>query len=391
MTGTGRCRFLDNAAGSTLLQGRSPQSRDFNGARHNARRCDECGHVFFEAPPAAELERHYNGAYPAMAASWYNPDDDYAASKTDRRAARIVEIAARFGFGASHAYHEIGCAFGGTVDALNRLGYDTTGTDLNAQAIARGREIGNTAIHAEDDLTFLRRTDRRPNVVYGYHVLEHMPDPVGYLRSLSALLAPDSIAILCVPNATALFPSAYGFDRYIWFAYPEHINYLSPHSAGCLATAAGYDLAALETFPWGLEPEATARALGEPDAGPIGAALRDRLAHDGLAEEELVIVLTPSGGPVATRHPPAQIPDRRTFELELRRIGRDTLLPWPPVDAKAERARIAAEAETLRQSLRATEHRAEQAEIHLNAMRVSTFWRMTAWPRRLVDRLTGRG
>ena len=64
----------------------------------------------------------------------------------------------------------------------SRLGYIATGTDLNTGAVGQGRARGNAAIFSEADLDFFQNSAVRPNVVYGYYMLERMADPLGYLR-----------------------------------------------------------------------------------------------------------------------------------------------------------------------------------------------------------------
>jgi trans-aconitate methyltransferase len=96
------------------------------------------------------------------------------------------------------------------------MGYSATGTDSNTDAVDQGRARGNASIFAQTDLEFFQHSTVRPNVVYGFYMLERMPDPSGYLRKLASLLASKSIVIMLVPNAMALFPAAYGFDQYDW-------------------------------------------------------------------------------------------------------------------------------------------------------------------------------
>jgi SAM-dependent methyltransferase len=411
------CAILDGRQGVSFIQNRSLMTRWYDEVTHPAKRCSSCAHVFFDAPSATLLSRYYREIYPKSAASWYNADADHAASKVTTRAGQVIEIAARFGFSRSHHFHEIGCAFGGTVHELRRLGHSVTGTELNADAIAQGRERGNDAIYAEDDLAFFKRSGVRPNIVYGYHVLEHMPDPVSYLSDLASLLATDSIVIMFVPNAMALFPTVCGFDRYTWFAYPEHINLFSPRSALCLAQSSGFDIASVTTFPEGLEPEATQRAMGHLVATPVTTAIRQHLVTTGLMDEVLVIVMTRTDSPIARRYRDALTDAKyrclanETFECDIRGMGETSARVDPgPSSPEANRhtADLIRAVETLignassqatqsahevglcRSARQAVEARAEQAEQALRAIESSTFWRASALPRRIIGWLRGR-
>lgn len=419
--GTARvgCIFDSRDVGVPLIQNDVLQTSAHDQSCHGARRCGACGHVFFEPPPPALLDRYYNEEYPAAADLWYNIDADYAATKVTERAERILAIASRFGFTAletreTKSYHEIGCAFGGTVAELNRRGYMATGTELNRNAVAKGHARGNDAIAAEADTDFLRSTGRRPNVVFGFHVFEHMTDPVGYLRDLATCLASDSIVILLVPNAMALFPAAFGFMHYTWFAYPGHLNLFSAGSAACLARAAGYDLLDVGSHISRVEPDLTDRALTSRIDTPVMALIRDHLIEDGLMAEELVLVLTPRGSSAALRHAADVMAAKQrcatnaTFEAVNRSLAETTALEDPAalrpdlveqLEATREmlRQRDAALADAIERferheaqqaaALAEAQERARQAELSRSAVEASTCWRVTGPIRWLAKRL----
>lgn len=338
------CSMQNPSAFDSLYQSDVLQGNFFEGVFTAAKQCLGCGRVFFDPPTEEVLSRHYNSDYVAAgAATWYNVDADYATEKVTGRAARIVSIAGRFGFTRTHVFHEVGCAFGGTVAELNRQKFSTTGTDLSETAIADGRSRGNTKIFAEPDSVFLTRRAISPNVVYGYHVLEHMPDPIGYLRSLASVLAPDSIVILFVPNSMTLVPLSYGFNTYSWFYYPDHLNMYSPGSLKCLADMSGYELLDLWTSSSDLDPDRTARVIAGPEDTPVIRLLRDRMMDAALLHEELAFVLTPRRSPIAEKHGEAiaraaqRSISARQFEVEVMRVASRT-----PVggDSEAEGQRL---------------------------------------------------
>ncbi len=285
---------------SYSVQQARQQLREFEGVQHPARRCLDCGHVFFVPPAADVLTRYYQDIYPASSISWSNVDADYEPARVKFRSELILKISARYGFGQSDRFHESGCAFGGTVLEFDRMGYTVTGTDLDTGAVDQGRARGNASIFAESDIEFFQHSTVRPNVVYGFYMLERMADPLSYFRELAPLLSSRSIVIMLVPNAMALFPTAYGFDHYDWFSYPSKLNMYSPHSVLCLARAAGYDLLEVSTAISGLEPEATSAISGPRVETPITIELREQMINGGLLGEELAFVITPKGSPVSS-------------------------------------------------------------------------------------------
>jgi hypothetical protein len=273
---------------------------------------------------------------------------------------------------------------------------------MNSGAISQGRARGNDAIAAVPDAEFLRHTGRRPNVVFGFHVLEHMTDPVHYLRELATCLAADSIVILFVPNALALFPAAYGFARYPWFSFPEHLNLFSPHSVSCLARHAGYALLEVSSAcAGGLEPEMTGRLLAGRIKTPVMDAIRSHLIEAGLMGEELVFVLSPVGSPTAPRHSAefdlasSRCATNAAFESAVRRCGEASgfvnslALQVDPLEMRdlAECRQILAERNA---DLARALERIAQSERDRLQIETSTFWRATAVPRRLVNWLKSR-
>jgi Macrocin-O-methyltransferase (TylF)/Methyltransferase domain len=321
------CIFRDRANGDLLVQQARQQAREFENVQHPARRCPDCGHVFFVPPAADVLTRYYQDIYPASSISWSNVDADYETARVKFRSELILKMSARYGFGQSDCYHEVGCAFGGTILEFERMGYTATGTDLNADAVDQGRARGNASIFSKSDLEFFQHSAVRPNVVYGFYTLERMADPLCYLRELAPLLSSKSIVIMFVPNAMALFPTAYGFDQYDWFSYPSKLNMYSPHSALCLARAAGYDLLEVSTAISGLEPQATSAISGPRLETPITIELREQMTNGGLFGEELAFVITPQGSPISslyatnTAATTGRCEAQREPELRIRRIG----------------------------------------------------------------------
>lgn len=267
-------------AGQPIL-GR-PQDR-----REPCWRCSACGYIFFDAPDPQWLENYYQQAYARSASTWYTVENTYSAEHTGWLTALALAYANRFLGTDQVLYHETGCAFGAGVAGLRALGHDATGCELNKDAVALGRARGNAWISDEGDAAFLARTGRRPNIAYSNHVVEHMPDPLNWLRGLRPLLAERSIVVFAVPNAIAAAALRYGYYQYPWFDWPGHLHLYSPRSLLCLAAAAGYEVLHAETFGAAATPEAS-QAMGDPV--PI---LRDMMGA------ELRGVLTPAGGPLS--------------------------------------------------------------------------------------------
>jgi SAM-dependent methyltransferase len=286
------CAVADQSLLIPMVEATYPAGREYGGVFHQAKRCPCCAYVRFDEPTPEDLDRFYNDEYPKSSASWYNVETDYAPWKAEARSSRVVEIMSAFGFGQGATVHEFGCAFGGTVQALKDKGYLASGTELNRTAVQQGRARGNLDVHSESALDYLARQSKKAQVIYSYHALEHFTDPFAFLRDLREKMDPNGIVISFLPNSAALFPLVYGHCRYMWFGYPEHVHLFSPGAADSLASVTGFELLDLFTNEFGIEPEATSRALQQETEGAqfLRQGPRDRYG------EELVIVMTPAGG-----------------------------------------------------------------------------------------------
>jgi hypothetical protein len=212
-------------------------------------------------------------------------------------------VAAKYGLPVNCSTHEAGCSFGGTVFGLRQAGFDATGTELNSDAIQQGKTAGNEGIFAEDTAVFLKRMGRTVHLLYSFHALEHMTDPVAFLTSIRECLRPDSVCSLYVPNGFNLSSMLNGYMSHMWFAYPDHLHMYSPRSLLWLAEKAGYEvLEVVSNCVLDDEEEQFGRLFKIATADPLTKLLSRRMAETSLMGSELHFVLTPVGSDTARRN-----------------------------------------------------------------------------------------
>lgn len=147
--------------------------------------CGQCGLRFFSPPEVAgdgrlysELER-LPGYY--MPRKW---EHDVAMQRL-RRGERVLEI---------------GCAEGSFVQRLRaELDCDAEGIELNESSAATARSNG-IPVEIADVQRLAVENPASYDVVCGFQVLEHVPDPLPFLRAAIALLRPGGRLLMCVPN-----------------------------------------------------------------------------------------------------------------------------------------------------------------------------------------------
>lgn len=92
---------------------------------------------------------------------------------------------------------EVGCGPGYFLEKVSSHAGRVYGVEYNDRAIRAARERGLAVFGTERDLI----AEAGPvDVAFGFHVLEHVADPVGFLNDLLALVRPGGRIALSVPN-----------------------------------------------------------------------------------------------------------------------------------------------------------------------------------------------
>jgi SAM-dependent methyltransferase len=193
--------------------------------------CTDCGHV-------------YNDLYDATLLA-YSPgyDNTQHFSSTfrryaDRLVARLVDTHDIRG----KSVVDIGCGRGDLLQLIcsyggNRgFGFDPSFTG------ARAPEIGAEVTISREYFGREQAQALAPSLVCCRHVLEHVPDPVSFLRTMHDALTLDSRPVLYleVPNGTHQLRNL-GLWDYIY----EHVSYFSAQSLDMALRSAGFEVLSL--------------------------------------------------------------------------------------------------------------------------------------------------
>jgi SAM-dependent methyltransferase len=149
---------------------------------------------------------------------------------------------------------EIGSGLGYLLDEARPYFRVRQGVELApaaaAEASARAGAPVHTAIEALDSAA-------RFDCIIATHVVEHVPDPVGFARDLAGRLARGGVLVLAAPDMASPLRRLMG-NRWPSFKYPEHLAYFDGSTLPRVMEAAG--LAAPERIPY-------------PHAFPLGLIL----------------------------------------------------------------------------------------------------------------------
>jgi SAM-dependent methyltransferase len=203
------------------------QAAQASTARLSLVACDDCGHIF-------------NAKYdPALLA--YSPgyDNTQHFSSTFKRYAEALVTRLKSDYGIrNQVVVDIGCGRGDLLelicaDGSNRgYGFDPS------FAGARDDSPPNVTI-SKEYFTGEQGKSLQPSLVCCRHVLEHVPDPIGFLRTMRAAIDNPNrpVFYLEVPNGEHLLRSLSLWD-YIY----EHVSYFSKQSLELALRKAGFEV-----------------------------------------------------------------------------------------------------------------------------------------------------
>ena len=186
--------------------------------------------TFEPKPTPDELRAYYQWEYPRTRRDrWFNVTCQYDVARWSSILSTIDGLVPEQRPRPSIRIHDVGCGFGGLVAHLNNRGFTATGTDPIAEAISAGRrEKENNAIYCADTIEYLG-CEKPYDIIILHHVLEHLPDPQGFLTGLRRYLTPNALIIARVPNSR-YYSSSHSTIRAHWYGYPNHLHYFGPES-----------------------------------------------------------------------------------------------------------------------------------------------------------------
>jgi SAM-dependent methyltransferase len=131
---------------------------------------------------------------------------------------------------------DVGCGSGKFLRQMGAVGWQLTGIEVDAEAAARAREVTpNVFVGDPTEAPF---PEGSFDLITAFHVIEHLPDPLGALRNLVRWLAPGGLIIVEVPNAAGW--GARLFGRY-WSGldFPRHLVHFTPATMRAMVEKAG--------------------------------------------------------------------------------------------------------------------------------------------------------
>jgi predicted SAM-dependent methyltransferase len=80
-----------------------------------------------------------------------------------------------------------------------------------------------------------------------YHVLEHLPDPIGTLTEIRRILRPSGLLLIAVPNIGGLIARICK-EHWLGVDVPRHLFHFSPETLKIALSRTGFDEQSLSTL-----------------------------------------------------------------------------------------------------------------------------------------------
>lgn len=209
------------------------EGRQFATGRLGLLTCAECSVVLSPSiwePQANEalVDEWFGKGYEPDASFWVRGFEAWNNRRTLARISRLALPGRRL--------LEIGVGSGSLLRAAQQVGFGVMGCDLSNAIASRVNRTLGIAIHC--GLLSEIPGDRRLDVIIMNHVLEHVSEPVAFLRDAFRLLAPGGVVHIAVPNVASWEAKLSGWTSY----EPYHLVYFTPDTLRQTVLASGFSI-----------------------------------------------------------------------------------------------------------------------------------------------------
>ena len=201
--------------------------------------CDHCGFVFlFPTMSSVEeklfYEKNYRFIYENQTA-----EDLWKESlpEAKKRVTRFSDLYTK-----NTRLLEIGCASGFFLSEVKDHVKTVTGVELTKEYVNYAQKKGFNVKESLDDID-----DETFDLIFMFHVLEHINDPINFLKNVRKKLSHNGKLIIEVPNVEDILVSVYKIKNHLNFYWEiAHNYYFSRKTLGRVLEQASYHY---EIFP----------------------------------------------------------------------------------------------------------------------------------------------
>jgi SAM-dependent methyltransferase len=206
---------------------------------HEIYSCSQCGFMFAKklaGAPEPNYESDYHSGF---------IERDMKADTLERYEAILKELGS---MAPGHRLLDVGCGAGSFLNFARGLGWSVSGIDGSQAAVQHALE----AYGLDATVADLNRHELQPgayDVIWSFHVIEHLSNPLHLIRSAAEALVPNGMIFIGTPlysRARILLhqllykagAANYPFD----FNLPDHISYFNMRTLRVLCSTVGLEI-----------------------------------------------------------------------------------------------------------------------------------------------------
>ena len=212
--------------------------------RHNIRRnvfeCGKCGIVYLE-PVQEDLKdfytEEYRKLYTPLIGSALNSQELFDICLPIQKY-RIDEL--KYVLDPTKKLLDVGCASGAFLYSVKSRVLECVGMEFNLDNARFVEEVLGIKVYTEriEDVDL---SQEYFDIATAFQVLEHVDDPIQFLKGIHKLLKPGGTICIEVPNIQDVLLSVYEIEKYadFWFREPHVFNY-SPKTLTMILEKTGF-------------------------------------------------------------------------------------------------------------------------------------------------------
>jgi SAM-dependent methyltransferase len=187
-------------------------------------RCPLCQFIFLNPRPTHDSLFHFYQKY--------LPDEESSIESWERmmksvfyRAADLLEPYRRDG-----RLLDVGTGFGFFLAEMKKRGWDITGVEISKKAMDYARDVLGLKIHP-GPLEKVSFPESHFDVVTGFYVIEHLLNPMAFLKECYRILKPGGVLLLRYPHTTPIKNLLHFFGiKNRLYDLPAHLSDFSPET-----------------------------------------------------------------------------------------------------------------------------------------------------------------
>jgi SAM-dependent methyltransferase len=216
----------------------------FTQEKFNLVRCLNCTIIFTNPRPSqSELKLYYPPSYYGELGKRFHPAIE--------KFVNIFRIRLAYRIDAFFPNHgrilEIGSGRGTLLHEMANKGWTAIGTEYSENLADWVEDSIGVRVFPTPELKDCCFPDDHFDVVLCYHVLEHLPDPIGTLKEIHRIVQPNGLLVTAVPNIGGLTAR---LTKNHWFGIdvPRHLFHFTPESLKCALTQNGFKIISRSTL-----------------------------------------------------------------------------------------------------------------------------------------------